>query len=247
MNSLISSFTERATPPCVLELGGKESNLRCRIQSPVPCQLGYRPRPRRQLKTRPLRKRRRLVFTSWEVNTMRHKLLARKAACYSSRVRRFERVARAAIARAGALIRARSRRPSRGRVQVGDVDVVTATDRRGRAADRRGVARGRSPTTASSRRSRRRGPRRSAYRVVRRPARRHHQLRPRVSPLCGLDRTRAPRASSSSASSTTPSGARPSARSAEAGRSLNGAPDRGVRRRRAVRRAGGRRLPLRPP
>src|SRR5262245_19316262 len=40
--SLISSFT--APVHCASELGGKDSNLRCRIQSPVPYQLGYRPR-----------------------------------------------------------------------------------------------------------------------------------------------------------------------------------------------------------
>src|SRR5262245_8785127 len=68
VNSLISPFTERAAPPCLLELGGKESNLRCRIQSPVPCQLGYRPRPL-SAQDRPLRKRRRLVLTPGDVNT----------------------------------------------------------------------------------------------------------------------------------------------------------------------------------
>jgi myo-inositol-1(or 4)-monophosphatase len=59
---------------------------------------------------------------------MRHKLHPPAGSCYSIRVRRFERVARAAIARAGGLIRTRHG----GRHAVAyksAVDVVTATDR----------------------------------------------------------------------------------------------------------------------
>ena len=50
---LISSFTKPGVRSVSVELGGKESNLRCRIQSPVPYQLGYRPEPRSSARAYP--------------------------------------------------------------------------------------------------------------------------------------------------------------------------------------------------
>src|SRR5262245_39581641 len=101
VNSLISPFTERAAPPCPrVGREGVEPSLPDPKSGALPAWLP--PKPPSSARDRPLRKRRRVVFGPFEVNTMRHRLARHRrmpehrddAAC-TGRIRRLERERRA--------------------------------------------------------------------------------------------------------------------------------------------------------
>ena len=228
-NSLISSFTERATPPCVSSWAGRSrtfaagSKVRCLTSLATAQGLVFSSRPDPAKTTQ-------LVFACWEVNTMRHKLLPRKAHADSR--------SRAAV-RAGGTSRDRprgrahpstSRRPSCSVAYKSAVDVVTATDRQAELIILEAL-RGLVPRPRHRRR-------------------RNRRHGPPGAPTCGTwTRWTAPPTSSTAYPHCAVSIAlehrgelvlglvhdplrrETFSASAEAGRSLNGAPDRGLRRR----------------
>src|SRR4029077_19886259 len=107
------------------ELGGKESNLRCRIQSPVPYQLGDRPPADEAASAKP----RMLGSAPVDVNHLGYLIALSRGRVPEGGMLPFERVAHTAARCAGVLLRARHTERQEIAFKSTDIDLVTATDR----------------------------------------------------------------------------------------------------------------------